>query len=642
MEFAKVALARQHLGAFIYELGTEATIGSIVKAPLRNGELLGLVIEKVQKPNHATRVITQPPFAQTSTAYVEFIKEASRLYCANLGSAVNAALPSKAVANMAEQDQLHPDAILPKLSKAQKECLEQTLKCFAQTGKPVLLHGVTGSGKTMIYFHLAERAMQEGKQVLILLPEIALANQIAVEFAKAFGYKATVWHSQIKASERSKSFSKIISGRARAIIGVRSAILLPYKNLGTIVVDEEHDASYKQESYFCYNARDMAILRVKTCKSNVVLGSATPSMESYLNAKLSNYHYVELKERFSKVQFPQVTLLSMQNEPKAKASWVCDKLKSEIQSSLDKGQQALLFLNRKGYAPLVLCSKCGHREKCPSCSTWLVFYRQDNLLRCHYCAHAKAMPNECPDCKATKAFTACGPGIERIAEEVRKCFPKYKIATASRDDDAKKLDGILTSFQNKEMDILVGTQILTKGHHFPHLSLVGVIDADIGLNGGDFRALERTFQVLHQVSGRSGRENSVGRVYIQTYFAGTRLMELLKENDFIGFINEEIEQRKKANLPPFRMAIKLLVESKEKLKAKNYADELAQIAPRQNGISFLGPVEARVHQIKMHYRFKVLILAKGGIQEYAQSLLARVKVPSGVRLKVDVDPYDFD
>jgi primosomal protein N' (replication factor Y) (superfamily II helicase) len=640
--FANVALSMPHLETLTYEV-PHARRGSIVIAPLRKKNLIGLVLSTTSEPSgHKTREGTV--IAQAESSYVNFIEEAGKYYCTNLGSIIKAALPAKDI-KFSDQAEPHVKTVtLPSLSKAQKQCAAD---CAANGYKPVLLHGVTGSGKTMIYFHLAQELIEKGQQVLILLPEIALANQIASEFIKAFGYKASLWHSQVKASEKDKLLPAIISGKAKIIIGVRSALLLPYANLGLVVVDEEHDASYKQESFFCYNARDMAVLRGKICGHRVLLGSATPSVESYLNAKSGKYHYLELKERFSQIQLPEVKLLEMQKETRSKKSWICDALKEEIASTLNSGKQVLLFLNRKGYAPLVLCSKCGNRQKCPFCSAWLVFYRQDNLLKCHYCSYRCDMPKTCSNCKSLSEETleTCGPGVERIAEEISKRLPERTVAIVSREETNEKLlSETFKAFQGKKIDVLIGTQILTKGHHFPNLALVGVVDADIGLNGGDIRALERTFQVLHQVSGRSGRENMVGKVYIQTYFAQSHIMQLLKENNFIGFMENEISQRQQSKLPPFQRAVKLLISSKDRLKAKASADALVSRAPQKEGLSMLGPVEARIAQVKLNYRFKVLVLARRdfAVQAYLQELVRSVRLPSNVRLKIDVDPYDFD
>lgn len=642
--FANVALSMPHLAPLTYE-AQHARRGSIVIAPLRNKNLLGLVLSTTTQPSHKTKAARV--LAHTESSYVSFIETASKYYCTNLGSIIKTALPAKDIKFADQATASIKTVALPNLSKAQEQCLKSTTKCFANEFKPVLLHGVTGSGKTMIYFHLTQELIKKGSQVLILLPEIALANQIASEFAKVFGCKAALWHSQVKASEKNKVLPAIISGEIKVIIGVRSALLLPYGNLGMIVVDEEHDASYKQESFFCYNARDMAVLRGKICGHKVLLGSATPSVESYLNAKSGKYHYLELKERFSQIQLPEVKLLAMQSETRSKHSWLCEALKAEIATTLSSGKQALLFLNRKGYAPLVLCSKCGNRQKCPFCTAWLVFYRQDNLLKCHYCSYKCSMPKECANCKSlsTDSLEACGPGVERIAEEISKSFPKHTVAVVSREETNEQLVGAtFKSFQDKKIDILIGTQILTKGHHFPNLALVGVVDADIGLNGGDIRALERTFQVLHQVSGRSGRENMVGKVYIQTYFAQSHIMQLLQENNFIGFIENEISQRKQSKLPPFQRAVKVLISSKNKLKAKASADEIVSKAPQEEGLSILGPVEARIAQVKLNHRFKLLLLARREfpIQDYLQELMSRVKLSSSVKVKVDVDPYDFD
>ena len=528
----------------------------------------------------------------------------------------------------------------PSLEIEDFESLEQII--VDQKHHAALLHGVTGSGKTAVYMHLVKKYLEKGKQVLILLPEIGLTSQILVTFTKAFKTNPITWHSQVSEKNKSYSLQEIIKGTASIIIGVRSALFLPYKNLGLIIVDEEHDQSYKQESYFCYNARDMAVLRGFLCKTFVLLGSATPSTETYQNVLAKKYAQVTLNSRFANAKMPKVEVLSMQN--KHEKSWLCPEMYEKISIALNNKNQVLLFLNRRGYAPLILCSSCGLRQKCNYCSAWLILHKTQWILKCHHCNHSKAVPKICSQCKAQESNVPCGPGIERIAEELQIKFGSYKIAIASRDKPYNKTMALtLSDFAQNKLDILIGTQIITKGHNFPNLTMVGVVDADIGLSGENIRTLENTFQLLHQVGGRAGREQREGLVCIQTYFPNSKFIQLVKENDFIGFINWELNQRKKASLPPFNRAVKILISSTNKIAAQKYAAELVFKHPHHPKIKLFGPVDARIAQINKENRIKMLLIAEKdlSIKDYLEKWLNSVKKPSKVRIKIDVDPYDL-
>lgn len=646
-KLALVAVSEEHIENLVYQVPDDFTVllGDLVHVPLRSDVVSGIVIDLIQEDSftYPIKLILQKIGVSVSPQYLEFLRFASSYYCAPLGASVKIALPSQIKISDLRYTTVNHSHSLPVLSEAQKRALKQLMQITIKNKKPTLLHGITGSGKTSIYMHLAAHFLLESKQVLILSPEIALTSQMVASFKDAFTCSTIVWHSKIKTTQKTKDFQQIVLGTAQIIIGVRSALFLPYKNLGLIIVDEEHDQSYKQESYFCYNARDMAVLRGFLCKTSVLLGSATPSIETYHNVLTGKYENVQLTTRFAGAQLPKVEILNMQN--KKSSAWICESMYSKIIMTLQNGNQVLLFLNRRGYAPLVLCSKCGFREKCPFCTTWLVLHKQVSLLKCHQCGHTSCIPEVCKQCSAQKSMIPCGPGVERIEEELKQKFPKYKIAIASRDKPYDKIiDLTLQNFAANQIDILIGTQIITKGHHFPNLMMVGVIDADIGLFGENIRALETTFQLLHQVGGRSGREQNQGTVCIQTYFPNSQFMQLVQKNDFISFINYELEQRKQANLPPFSRAVKILISSHNKTHAEKYANQLRFIVPCENKqIRLLGPVDARIAQINKEHRIRMLLLAEKSfdINSYITNWLKSVKKPSNTKIKIDVDPYDF-
>ncbi len=419
--------------------------------------------------------------------------------------------------------------------------------------KPVLIKGVTGSGKTEVYFHAIKQQLESGKQGLIMLPEIALSQQIISRFTERFGFEAAIWNSRVTKAQKKRILRGIISGSVRVVIGARSALFLPYKELGIIVVDEEHDASYKQSDGMLYNARDMAVLRGHVEKCKVLLVSATPSIESIYNAKISKYHLVELKSRYNAAILPEVAIVDMRKESLTRNSWLSEKVIKSVEENIKNKQQTLIFLNRRGYAPLILCKGCGYRFNCKSCSSSMVMHKSTNRLECHHCGSVAAIPKICPDCVEQDTLILCGPGIERIAEEAEQRFKGSKIAIVSKEqsESASKMQELLRQMEQGDIDILIGTQIVTKGYHFPQLTLVVVVDADVGFLGGDLRASERTFQLLHQVGGRAGRMDKKGVVLLQTYCPDHKVIDALASNQEELFIQEELASRESAHMPPF-------------------------------------------------------------------------------------------
>lgn len=509
-----------------------------------------------------------------------------------------------------------------------------------------LLDGVTGAGKTEVYFEAIAAALKTGKQALVLLPEIALSNAFLGRFENRFGVQPALWHSNLSQAERKATWKAVASGESRVVIGARSALFLPYADLGIIVVDEEHDQAFKQEDGVRYHARDMAVLRAHMGSIPAVLVSATPSLETVLNVRMKRYDAVHLPDRFGGARLPDVHLINLKETPPEKGFFIAPILKDAIAQTMAQGEQSLLFLNRRGYAPLTLCRSCGHRIECPHCSAWLVEHKKARKLVCHHCGISTPMPTACPKCKAVDSLVPIGPGVERIAEEVKDLFPQARtlvLASDTAGDDGAALHQALEAIRSHAVDIIIGTQIIAKGHHFPKLTLVGVVDADLGLTGGDLRASERTWQLLHQVAGRAGREAAAGKVYLQTFMPEARVMQSLASHDRDAFIHIELAERAQAQMPPFHRLGAIILSGTNPAKTEDAARALARSAPHAEGLQILGPAQAAIYKLRNHYRWRLLLAADKSfpMQDYIRDWLAGVKIPSTVRIGVDIDPYSF-
>lgn len=508
-----------------------------------------------------------------------------------------------------------------------------------------LLDGVTGSGKTEVYFEAISHALSQNKQCLVLMPEIALTTQWLSRFEKRFGASPTLWHSSLSDKIRKTNWRKIVAGTAGVVVGARSALMLPFPALGLIIVDEEHETSYKQEEGVRYHARDAAIMRAKLENCPCVLASATPCLESLHNAEIGRYTLLNLPERHGGALMPEINLIDMSKSKNPKHNYISEPLHKAITDTLTKGEQVLLFLNRRGYAPLTLCKNCGFRQQCVQCSSWLVYHQKKNMLVCHHCGYGQPHDLKCPSCEAEDGMITFGPGVERIEEEVRKSFPKARIGIMSSDHQKswKDIQHLINTIEKREVDILIGTQMATKGHHFKHLTLVGVIDGDSGISGPDPRAAERCYQLLHQVSGRAGREELKGHVFIQTFAPNNPLMQALHRGRRSDFISIETENREAWQLPPFGRLASLIITSKDMGEAHEFATHLAQIAPLVEGVSVLGPAQAPLFFLSGHYRFRLLLkMAKHhSLQKYLNSWLEGIKTRGKVSLDIDVDPHNF-
>jgi len=508
-----------------------------------------------------------------------------------------------------------------------------------------LLDGVTGSGKTETYFEAVSEALEAGKQVLILLPEIALTIQFLDRFAARFGCRPAEWHSDLSQKERRRTYRAVMNGEVRVVVGARSALFLPFRELGLIIVDEEHEQAYKQEDGAIYHARDMAVVRGRIAKCPVVLASATPSLESFVNATGGRYAHLTLPRRHGVAVLPEVRLIDLRETRGEPGTFLSPPLREAVKATLDAGEQAMLFLNRRGYAPLTLCEACGHKLTCPHCSAWLVEHRYRKRLVCHHCGYDTVLPQECPACHATASFIACGPGVERVAEEFAAAFPAARFAIASSDTmhGPAETQAAIRAMTKRETDVLIGTQIVAKGHHFPQLTLVGVIDADLGGSDGDVRARERTFQLLHQVSGRAGRADRPGLVLIQTRNPADVVMQALVRNERDAFYAGERVHRERARTAPFGRLAALVLSGQDGDAVRESGRMIAKAAPAARGVTVWGPAPAFYAVLRGQTRERLLVQADRGVdvQAYLRAWLSAVKIPNSVRLSVDVDPMSF-
>ncbi len=511
--------------------------------------------------------------------------------------------------------------------------------------QPFLLDGVTGSGKTEVYFEAVAAAIEAGRQTLVLLPEIALTEPFLTRFAGRFGCEPVAWHSGLRSSERRRAWRAIAGGEALVTVGARSALFLPYPKLGLIVVDEAHETSFKQEEGVHYHARDVAVMRGMFERCPVVLASATPAIETRHQVEVGRYAELKLPGRYGAAELPKIEPIDLIREPPERGRWLAPRLVAAIEETLKRGEQSLLFLNRRGYAPLTLCRHCGHRFQCPNCTAWMVEHRLLHRLSCHHCGHTMPTPSMCPECKSDDTLVACGPGVERIADEVTALWPEARTAIVTSDTlwSPAKAAEFVSRMEHGAIDIVVGTQLVTKGYHFPNLTLVGVVDADLGLDGGDLRASERTFQQIMQVSGRAGRGDKPGTVFIQTHAPEARVMQALISGNAEAFYAAETEARREADAPPFGRYAAIIVSSEDKAAAEEIARMIGRSAPESADMHVYGPAPAPLAMLRGRHRFRLLVHAKRGfaVQDAIRDWLGGLSWSARVRVAVDVDPYSF-
>ncbi len=555
-----------------------------------------------------------------------------------------------------------PDFHSPALEPAQAQAAAALVEAIAAGGYSAsLIDGVTGSGKTEVYFEAIAAALRADGQALVLMPEIALTAQFLDRFEARFGARPAEWHSGVAQRKRALTWEAVAHGRTRVVVGARSALFLPFQALKLIVVDEEHESAYKQEEGGSYHARDMAVLRARIEEATVALASATPSIETRVNAETGRYRWLRLPQRAAGRSAPDLAPIDLRRTPAPRGRWISLPLERAVAETLARGEQALLFLNRRGYAPLTLCRACGHRFQCPHCTSWLVEHRFRRALVCHQCGHVERRPDVCPECATQDSLTPCGPGVERLADEAKQLFPQARALALSSDfpGGVERLRRELHDIAEGAVDIVIGTQLVAKGHNFPHLTLVGVIDADVGLSSGDPRAAERTFQLLQQVTGRAGRGDRPGRGLVQTYQPEHPVIAAILAGDTERFYAEEIAARRLGRMPPFARLAALIVSATSRIDAETHARLIARAAdaladsfpvaragdlPGDAQIAVLGPAEAPIAVVRGRHRFRLLVRAprEENLQAFLRALLATAPRPRGsVRVQVDVEPMSF-
>ncbi|MDR3521305.1 MAG: primosomal protein N' [Acidocella sp.] len=639
--------------AFTYMAEAPLAPGTLVRVPLGPRMVVGAVWDN--KPDMQVRtkpvaeVLDFPPLPEALRQFVDWVAHytlSKRGEVLALGlKASLLTVPKRRAKNFtfggADVSLAGPDL------SADQTAAAAALRTSVATGtfSVTLLDGVTGSGKTEVYLEAVAACLAAGRQALVLLPEIALSVQFLQRFEKRFGAAPAVWHSELTPAVRRETFRAVAEGRANVVVGARSALFLPFPTLGLIVVDEEHESAFKQEDGVMYHARDMAVVRAKLSAAPCVLCSATPSLETVENSASGRYARLDLPARHGGAQLPKVVTLDMRAHPPERGKFISPVLLEAMRDTMARGEQAMLFLNRRGYAPLTLCRHCGHRMACPNCSAWLVEHKSHKRLICHHCDYATLMPTTCPACAAKDSFAAIGPGVERIAEEVREVFPEAQVLMMASDVIAgpKQAAEAARMISDREIDIIIGTQMVAKGWHFPALTLVGVVDADLGLAGGDLRAGERTVQMLHQVAGRAGRAEAPGVVLLQTYAPEHPVMAALLSGDLNAFMAQEAVQRRPGHWPPFGRLVALIVSGPDERMADQIARALARAAPSGAGIEILGPAPAPFALLRGRHRRRLLLKAARHIdvQSLVRDWLTRTDIPRSVRVDVDVDPVSF-
>ena len=646
---------------YIVPENLELCVGDFVRVPLRNKEEVGVVFSEKKEPldydiSRVRKIISKVKNYKLLPTQIEFVLRVADYNLTQVGNVLKMVMGFDEVFSSTiprvKKTNYNPTYVSPELSPEQKNAVDVLSKKLGAGFSVSLLDGITGSGKTEVYFNVINEALKKPEaQVLIMLPEISLTGQFLSKFKDRFGILPVLWHSSVTKAQRRDNWKAIISGDARVIVGTRSSLFLPYKNLSLIVLDEEHDGSYKQEEGVIYQGRDMAVLKSMVDKIPIILASATPSIETINNVNLGKYSVVKLTSRFGSAVMPDVELIDMRQNQPAKESWgkawLSSVLVKQIEEKLSAKEQVMLYINRRGYAPLVLCGKCGHRIQCPNCNVYLTAHNKDDTrCCCHHCGYSMRLPKVCPKCQAEDSWTLCGPGIERIEEEVKNRFPTASVETISSDiiTSQTRLNEIISKIAKSEVDIIIGTQILVKGHHFPNLTLVGVVDGDMSFSSSDLRANENTFQLLTQVSGRAGRDVKKGNVVIQTYNPENSVMQAIKNNDREAFVKQELIDRQNAMMPPFSKLGALILSSKNKLVLENVCVKLRQKMPvGLDNIQVYGPIDSPLSYLKNNYRKRFLLVVdrKIKIQDILKRWVSMVNIPSSVKLKVDIDPYNF-
>jgi len=633
------------------EISETLNSGDFVKAPFGLNEITGVVWpyeQKTEKQFKIKKISKKINVKNLNSSMIEFISWFSKYNLVPLGMSLKMCLLNK---DVVEKD-FNKEFVKFKVKKSKNKFLlnaEQKkslifMKSIGNNYNVTVLEGVAGSGKTLVYFERVKDLINKGFQALILLPEIALTNQFSRRFQEFFGAEPAIWHSGTTKKNKSIIWKGITEGKIKIVIGARSSLFLPFKNLGIIVVDEEHDVSYKQDEGVSYNARDMAITRASLENIPINLVTSIPSIETYNNIVNKKYHITKLEKRYREASLPNIEIINLHSEVLNKGSWIANKTISKVDQYLDKGDQVLFFLNRRGYAPFVICKKCGYKFECPNCAVNLNFHKKLNKLLCHYCGHKSSLSRVCKDNKKCDLLF-CGPGVERIFSELEKIYPNKKIAIFSSDTLKKNkiTNTLLKKVEKKKIDILVGTQLLSKGFHFPKLNCIVVVDGDFSSHGYDLRSAEKNIQLYHQLAGRAGRESNTSTIYFQTYTPDDEVLLNISKNDPHAFLQKELLLRKEKKLPPFYRLISLIISGKNEPLIMKFAISVKSKLPKINEVNVLGPVLAPITKLKKKYRCRILIRYPKNlfIQKYLSKSLNKIKIASGIKLEVDVDPINF-
>ena len=626
--------------------------GDFVKAPFGSTEITGVVWpyeQKSKKNFKIKKILKKLEVKNLNSSMIKFILWFSKYNLVPLGMSLKLCLLNKDIVEKNFDKEFNKFKIEKKINKVllnseQKKSLN-FIRNIGGSYNVIVLEGVTGSGKTLVYFERIKDIIERDLQVLILLPEIALTNQFSRRYKDFFGSEPAIWHSATSKKNKSIIWKGITEGKIKIVIGARSSLFLPFKNLGAIIVDEEHDVSYKQDEGVSYNARDMAILRSSLEKIPIYLVTSIPSIETYNNIVNKKYYITKLNNRYKKSPLPNIEIINLHTEYLKKGSWIANNTINKVNKYLDKGDQVLFFLNRRGYAPFVICKKCNYKFECPNCSINLNFHKKLNKLLCHYCGHKSSLTRLCKDNKNCDLLF-CGPGVERIFSELKEIYPSKIIELFSSDTLKKNKysSKLLKKVEKKEVDILVGTQLLSKGFHFPKLNCIVVVDADFTSHGYDLRAAEKNVQLYHQLAGRAGREGKVSTVYFQTYSPKDEVLLNISKNNPTLFLQKELELRKEKKLPPFYRLISLIISGKNELLIMKFALSIKAKLPQIKNINILGPVTAPITKIRKLYRCRILIRYPKNlfIQKYLHQILNKIKVFPGIKLEVDVDPINFN
>ena len=652
MSIVTVLLPMPFDNGFSYKVYTSYEVGDLVKVNFGNKEMLGVICSEESDFKDESKIkdisYIYPKEYSLSKEILSFIKWVSEYNVAPLGSVLKMVLPN--IKNLEKEgkpkapDQLDFQPV--ELNKEQETAVEKIKTTLGQGFSTTVLEGVTGSGKTEVYLEAVKQVIENDGQVLILLPEIVLTTQLVDRFTKRFGFMPVQWHSNLTPKQKRVAWKSVKSGETKFIVGARSALFLPYSNLQFIVVDEEHDNSFKQEEGVIYHARDMAIIRSKIEQTPILLASATPSIESFYNIQQDKYNKVLLSSRYGKSQLPAIEIVDMNKDKVAKDKWISKTLRTALLDSLENKQQSILFVNRRGYAPVTLCRSCGHKVECPDCNVYMVKHKKKAILQCHHCGFSINDLTKCKSCGEEEKLLFLGPGIEKIEEEVKEFLPEARIALFTSDNitNAKQAQDLINKIINQEIDIIIGTQMITKGLHFPNLQLVGVLEVDNGMSNGDIRAFEKTYQLLNQVAGRAGRSSDLGRVFLQTDDPDNILLHYIINNKKDEFVDSELEDRNISNSPPFsRLAIVTLSSLNEAI-CKKYIKLTAKFFPTNDTrIHLIGPSPAPIYILRKRYRYRLIIKAerKVNLSKIIQIWIKSIQMPSTIKVKIDIDPYSF-